>query len=89
MTKKTYKIPDRNHIKLALGAVKLGELTKHLVQSFINDLTRKKNLAPKTVKNIHGVLSAILDTACELDYIRVNPCNKASCQGLKKPKSNL
>lgn len=47
------------------------------MQTFINDLTRKKHLAPKTVKNIHGVLSAILDTACELDYIRNNPCTKA------------
>ncbi|SHI24748.1 Site-specific recombinase XerD [Sporobacter termitidis DSM 10068] len=82
LTKKTYKSQIENHIKPGMGAVKLGELTKHLVQSFINDLTRKKDLAPKTVKNIHGVLSAVLDTAVELDYIRVNPC-----AGAKLPRA--
>lgn len=77
LTVKTYKAQVKNHIKPGLGALKLSELTKHHVQTFINNLTRKDNLAPKTVKNVHGVLSAILDTAVELDYIRVNPCHKA------------
>lgn len=84
LTVKTYKSQLENHIKPGIGAVKLGELTKHLVQSFINDLTRKKGLAPKTVKNIHGVLSAVLDTACELDYIRQNPCTKAKLPRAQK-----
>ena len=75
LTVKTYKAQIKNHIKPAIGAVKLGELTKHTVQTFVNDLTRKKSLSPKTAKNIHGVLSAVLHTACELDYIRNNPCN--------------
>ncbi len=84
MTKKTYKAQVVNHIVPMIGAVKLGELTKHTVQTFVNDLTRKKDLAPKTVKNIHGVLSAVLDTACELDYIRSNPCNKAKLPRVPK-----
>ena len=84
MTVKTYKAQVENHIKPMIGAIRLGELTKHLVQSFINDLTRKKNLAPKTVKNIHGVLSAILDTATELDYLKENPCTKAKLPRAQK-----
>lgn len=84
MTKKTYKAQIENHIKHSLGAVKLGELSKHLVQSFINDLTRIKNLAPKTVKNVHGVLSTVLDTAVELDYIRTNPCSKTKLPRITK-----
>ncbi|BAK98871.1 putative site-specific recombinase [Oscillibacter valericigenes Sjm18-20] len=62
-------------------------MTKHAVQTFINNLTRKDGLAPKTVKNIHGVLSAILDTAVEIEYIRSNPCNKAKLP--RAPKSQV
>ena len=57
------------------------------MQTFINDLTRKDGLAPKTVKNIHGVLSAILDTAVEIEYIRSNPCNKTKLP--RAPRSEV
>lgn len=60
-------------IKPAIGKIKLSELNATRVQSFINDLTRKSNYSPKTVKNTHGVLHRALAQAAKLRYIPFNP----------------
>lgn len=56
-----------NHIKPAIGAVKLDELDTNTIQGFYNRLQRgtrgKPALSPKTVRNIHGVLHAALQQA--------------------------
>lgn len=39
--------------------------------------TTRKPLSPKSIKNIHGILSKCLNTAVELDYIKTNPCARA------------
>lgn len=53
-----------NHIKPAMGAVKLDMLDTHTIQGFYNRLRKPKGdkpgLSPKTVKNIHGVLHSAL-----------------------------
>lgn len=73
-----YRAYVRNHIKPALGSVRLCELQPHQVQAFVNNLERSahgsKPLAYKTMKNIHGCLSAALDCAKQQRYIRDNPC---------------
>ena len=56
-----------NHIKPAIGAVKLDELDTNTIQGFYNRLQRgtrgKPALSAKTVRNIHGVLHAALQQA--------------------------
>ncbi len=91
LTRKTYAAQIRNHIIPSLGATQLGDLAKPdertgitPVQKFINDLTRKKNLSPKSVKNVHGVLSAVLDTAVTVGHIRANPCHKIKLPRIPK-----
>lgn len=75
-TWKTYSDNVRNHIKPALGAVKLCELQPHAVQSFVNDLQRgRRPLAAKTVKNVHGTLCKALSEAVRVRYIASNPAN--------------
>ena len=70
----SYRQHVRNHIKPALGAVKLQALTPAAVQRFYNGLQRReKPLSAKTVKNIHGVLHQALRQAVRLGYIRSNP----------------
>lgn len=64
-----YSSDIRNHIKPALGAVRLDALDTHTIQQFYNSLT----LSPKTVKNIHGVLHSALKQATLNGYIRYNP----------------
>lgn len=69
-----YKGVVRSRIKPGLGAVKLDILTPHTIQSYYNGLT-KEGLAPKTVKNIHGILHKALQQAVTNGYIRNNPAD--------------
>ena len=71
-TKKDYASRIRNGIS-QIGKSKLKDLTNEDVQKWVNDLSRE--LAPKTVKNYHGVLHDALQTAVELGMIRKNPAD--------------
>jgi len=65
----SYSAIIKNHIRPALGAVRLDQLDAGTVQRFYNGL----DLSPKTVKNVHGVLHRALSQAVRLGYIRFNP----------------
>ena len=69
-----YKGVVKARIKPGLGAVKLEALTPHTIQSYYNGLS-KEGLAPKTVKNIHGILHKSLQQAVANGYIRTNPAD--------------
>ena len=72
LTQQSYSTEVKRHIKPALGAVKLEALGTHTIQTFYNSLSA---LAPKTVKNIHGILHCALQQAVANDYIRQNPAD--------------
>ena len=65
----SYKGQIKNHIKPALGAVRLEELAPHAIQSFYNALGKpqgeKPGLSPKSIKTIHGILHKALQQAVE------------------------
>lgn len=61
----------KNHIRPALGAVRLDKLDAQTVQRFYNSL----DVSPKTVKNIHGVLHRALSQAVRMGYMRYNPAD--------------
>ena len=69
----------KNHIKPALGAIRLEALNPHTIQRFYNDLGKpqgdKPGLSPKTVKNIHGVFHKALQQAVKIGYLRFNPAD--------------
>ncbi len=69
-----YKGVVKARIKPGLGAVKLDALNPHTIQSYYNGLT-KEGLAPKTVKNIHGILHKALQQAVSNGYIKTNPAD--------------
>lgn len=71
-----------NRLIPAFGATKLDKLNATMIQRFYNDLA--KELAPKTVKNIHGILHKALDKAAELEYIPKNPARKAILPRVEK-----
>ena len=73
-TKDNYQGVVKFRIKPGLGAVKLDALTPHTIQGYYNGLT-KEGLAPKTVKNIHGILHKALQQAVANGYIRINPAD--------------
>ena len=68
-----YTSDIRNHIKPALGAIRLEALDTHTIQKFYNCLA--ESLSPKTIKNIHGVLHNALNQAAVNKYIRFNPAD--------------
>lgn len=65
-----------NHIKPALGEIRLDKLHTHSIQQFYNRLGMangdKPGLSPKTVQNIHGVLHKALQQAVKIGYLRIN-----------------
>ncbi len=73
-TKVSYHTHVNNHIKPALGAVKLQALTAPQIQRFYNSLEKGENpLSAKTIKNVHGVLHRALQQAVDIGYIKYNP----------------
>lgn len=76
-TNKTYRAQINTHILPAMGHVPLSQLDPNRIQSFYNTLLRggngRKPLKPKTIRNVHGILSKCLSTAVKLEYIRRNP----------------
>ena len=85
-TRDNYTNYMNNHLILALGAVKLSELTPAACQKFINDLSRVKGLSAKTVKNVHGVLHHALKQAVRLGYMRMNPTEACTLPRIEKAK---
>lgn len=69
-----YKGVVRSRIKPGLGAVKLDALTPHTIQGFYNGLS-KEGLAPKSVRNIHGIFHKALQQAVANGYIKINPAD--------------
>lgn len=74
-TADVYRINIKNHIKPALGAVRLTELHPHTVQNFINGLTA---LSPASIRLAYGVLNMALEKAVDLDYLPRNPARKCT-----------
>ncbi len=93
---KPYTVADytaniKNHIKPALGAVKLEALNTHTIQGFYNNLVKPpeeggKGLSPKTLRNIHSVLHRALQQAVSIGYIRSNPTDACILPRMEKPE---
>ena len=79
MTVLNYSQHVRNHIKPALGAVKLDVLNTHTIQRFYNSLGKtngdQPGLSAKTIKCVHGVLHKALSQAVKVGYLRFNPAD--------------
>lgn len=85
-TRISYEQHVRNHIVPALGATKLNALRPDMVQRFIKSLSQPgKDLSPKTIKNVHGVLHAALKKAVALRYLVFNPADNCELPRIEKP----
>lgn len=77
-TVEAYQSDIKNHIKPALGAIKLEALNTPDIQAFYNRLFKPetenaKPLSPKTIRLIHGILHKSLQQAVAIGYLRFNP----------------
>lgn len=77
----------RRYIRPMLGHVRLGELIPIVVQQWVADLLEgrrpdsRRKLAPKTIRNAHGLLHKVLGEACAQRMIRWNPCERTGLPG--------
>lgn len=90
LTLKSYKVAINNHIKPALGSIKLSALGTHSIQILYNNLfngsEETPGLSAKTIKNIHGVVHKSLQQAVKINYIRDNPSNACDLPRVEKTK---
>lgn len=84
LTYSTYNGKVASHIIPAIGKIKLTSLNPTQVQSFYNDMLREKNLSPKTIKDVHGILHKALEQAVRARYIAFNPADACSVPRLVK-----
>lgn len=71
----------RMHIRPLLGHLALDDLSGFAVQQWLAQLAAggpgRRPLAPKTIRNSHGLLHKILDAAVVERLIRTNPCSSS------------
>ena len=79
-TVKGYKAQIKKHIRPGLGKDNLSQINPMLLQRFFNNLSLPDDegnvLSPKSIKNVHIILSGILQQAVENEMIAKNPCKK-------------
>lgn len=73
----------RNHLLPFFGRMALKDITPLTVRGFVAQLSTK--LAPKTVRNVHAVLSTVLRDAVLEGLLLSNPCNAIRLP--KEPRS--
>lgn len=74
LTVSGYAQTINKHIKPALGKILLKNLSNLAIQKFFNALSSGSSpLAPKTVKNIHGILHKALEQAIIIGELKTNP----------------
>lgn len=87
LTVKHYKAQCKAHIVPSLGAVKLSNLTAPQIQAFYNGLQRA-GLSPKSVRNVHGILTKCLSTAVQVGYLKSNPASMVTLPKVVKKEIN-
>jgi integrase len=69
----------RTHVLPVLGSTKLEDLRPAHVRDLVRDMVRRWKVdgtpAPRTIRNIYGVLHRMLEDAVVDDLIPVNPCH--------------
>ena len=83
-TRSAYEEHIRVHIKPSLGDILLKQLSTRDIQQLYTNLLKERELSPKTVRNIHGVLHRTLEQAKLLGYIRVNLADAAVTPRMEK-----
>ncbi len=73
------------HILPVLGEIRLQELEPHMVQHLITVL-REKDLSPKTIHNVHGVLHRALQQALQNFYVDFNAADFVTLPRVERPE---
>ena len=83
-TRKSYQDHVRLNIIPYIGNVPLSKVTAAMIQQMYNELQTEKELSPKTIKNVHGVLHRALEQAQKMGYIRSDPLEAVTLPRIEK-----
>ena len=83
-TRKSYQDHVRLNIIPYIGNVPLSKVTAAMIQQMYNELQVEKDLSPKTIKNVHGVLHRALEQAQKMGYIRSDPLAAVTLPRIEK-----
>lgn len=81
-TRTLYAQQIRLYLEPAFSATKLTKLDSAMVQKVYKELSEK--LAPKSVKNVHGIFHKAMEQAVKNRYIKFNPCNACELPKIEK-----
>lgn len=73
-TKAGYESILTKHVLPRWENARIGAVSPEAVQKWINELARSGR-SPKTIRNIYGVMRAVLRMAVERNYLTVSPCD--------------
>lgn len=82
------------NIKPFIGQVRLQKLTAPMIQKLYKMRMSKaidggKQLSPKSVKNLHGVIHKALDKAVQCHYIKYNPADACELPRIEKKEMTV
>lgn len=84
-TKKKYERDYRLYVKPYIGGMKMADITTIDIQRvYLTNLS--KGLSPKSVYNVHGVLSSMFKKAIKLGFIQKNVVRDCELPKLIKPE---
>lgn len=83
-----YQSKLKNHIMPTLSAIPLDKVKTNTLQSLMTTL-RKKELGPKSIRNIHGIIHSALADAVKLGLITNNPASNVSLPRVPKPEISI
>ncbi|MFC0455436.1 tyrosine-type recombinase/integrase [Arthrobacter liuii] len=82
-TIKTYQTMLDLHIRPVIGHVPVDKVDYRVIAHWVKSMMAKEK-APKTIHNIHGLISASMNTAEMLGYITRNPCRGVQLPNIEK-----
>ncbi len=82
-TRADYRRDIRLHILPYFGNIRAGQITRKHVKGWVNSM-QAAGVAPKSIANYHGLLSAIMNTCIDDEVRTTNPC-----KGVRLPERDM
>ncbi|WP_420180816.1 tyrosine-type recombinase/integrase [Paenarthrobacter sp. TA1.8] len=87
-TVKTYQTMLDLHVKKVIGGLPVDKLDYRAIAFWVKSMM-VKGRSPKTIKNVHGLISASMNTAEMLGYITRNPCRGVQLPSVEKAEDEM
>jgi integrase len=82
-TTRTYQTMLDLHVRYVIGHIPVDKLDYRHITHWVNSMMAKR-CSPKTIHNVHGLISAAMNTAEMLGYVSRNPCRGVQLPSVEK-----